>query len=122
MRLQRYYFTLPLVVFVCAGVLLSPRPRVTAQAPVVTAKAREESYRANNLGVALLEQFKHREGAEEFRRALKLNPHNALAQINLAIALYNVPDVDAARREAEAAAALAPGAPQPHYILGLIAK
>src|ERR1700758_1251122 len=83
---------------------------------------REESYRANNLGVALLEQFKHREGAEEFRRALRLDPHNALAQINLAIALYNVPDVDAARKEAEAASAQSPGAPQPHYILGLIAK
>jgi tetratricopeptide (TPR) repeat protein len=96
--------------------------RVEAQGARPREDTREESYRANNLGVALLEQFKHREGAEEFRRALKLDPHNALAQINLAIALYNVPDVDAARKEAEAAAALAPDSPQPHYILGLIAK
>jgi len=93
-----------------------------AEAQGAREDSREESYRANNLGVALLEQFKHREGAEQFRRALKLDPHNALAQINLAIALYNVPDVDAARREAETAAAQAPGAPQPHYILGLVAK
>jgi tetratricopeptide (TPR) repeat protein len=96
--------------------------RVEAQGARPREDAREESYRANNLGVALLEQFKHREGAEEFRRALKLDPHNALAQINLAIALYNVPDADAARKEAEAAAALAPDSLQPHYILGLIAK
>ena len=31
--------------------------------------AREEAYRANNLGVALLEQFKHKEAADAFRRA-----------------------------------------------------
>ncbi|PYS97639.1 MAG: hypothetical protein DMF65_11430, partial [Acidobacteria bacterium] len=122
MRLQRFYFTLPLIVFVCAGVLLSPRPRATAQAPAITAKAREEAYRANNLGVALLEQFKHKEGAEQFRRALALDPALTLARINLAIALYNVPDLAASQKEAEAAAASVPDAPQPHYILGLIAR
>src|SRR5437764_8367228 len=122
MKLQRYYFTLLLVVFVCAGVLMSPRPPSTAQAPAVTAKAREEAYRANNLGVALLEQFKHKEGAEQFRRALALDPALKLARINLAIALYNVPDLAASQREAEAAAAVAPDAPQPHYVLGLIAR
>ncbi|HEX7176294.1 MAG TPA: FG-GAP-like repeat-containing protein [Pyrinomonadaceae bacterium] len=83
---------------------------------------REEAYRANNLGVALLEQFRHADGAEQFRRALRLDPGLALARINLAVALFNVPDADAARREAEAAVALAPRAPQPHYILGLIAR
>ncbi|HWS53657.1 MAG TPA: FG-GAP-like repeat-containing protein [Pyrinomonadaceae bacterium] len=87
-----------------------------------SAGAREEAYRANNLGVALLEQFKHREGAEQFRRALKLDPRLAAARINLAVALYNVPELDAALKEAEAAAALAPEAPQPHYLLGLIAR
>src|SRR5438067_7539674 len=107
MRLQRFYFTLPLIVFVCAGVLLSPRPRATAQAPAVTAKAREEAYRANNLGVALLEQFKHREGAEQFRRAPALDPALALAGIHLALARYNVPDLAAAQREGDGAAAVA---------------
>src|SRR3712207_3605960 len=65
------------------------------------AEAREEAYRANNLGVALLEQFKYREGAEEFRRALKLDPRLAAARINLAVALFNVPELDAALKEAE---------------------
>ncbi|MDQ1590091.1 MAG: hypothetical protein QOG71_718 [Pyrinomonadaceae bacterium] len=86
------------------------------------AEAREAAYRANNLGVALLEQFKHAEGAEQFRRALKLDPQLALAHINLAVALYNVPDADAASRAAADALALAPAAPQPLYIQALIAR
>jgi tetratricopeptide (TPR) repeat protein len=91
-----------------------------SQAPA--AKAREEAYRANNLGVALLEQFKHKEGADQFRRALTLDPKLALARTNLAIALFNVPDLAAAQKEVEAAAAASPDAPQPPYILGLIAR
>ena len=85
-------------------------------------RAREEAYRANNMGVALLEQFKAKDAAAQFGRAIKLDPGLALPRINLAIALYNVPDVEGARGEAGAAAEFAPGAPQPHYILGLIAK
>ncbi|HWN08644.1 MAG TPA: FG-GAP-like repeat-containing protein [Pyrinomonadaceae bacterium] len=84
--------------------------------------SREEAYRANNIGVALLEQFKHKEGAEAFRNALKIDPKLNLARINLSIALFNVPDLAAAQREAQNAAALSPDVPQPYYILGLIAK
>src|SRR6266496_5938608 len=62
------------------------------QTPAAT-PSREEAYRANNLGVALLEQFKHKEGADAFRRALQLAPKLALARINLGIALYNLPDL-----------------------------
>jgi hypothetical protein len=60
---------------VAAAVALGSSSRAffaASQAPA--AKAREEAYRANNLGVALLEQFKHKEGAEAFRRALALDP------------------------------------------------
>ncbi|HEY0406717.1 MAG TPA: FG-GAP-like repeat-containing protein, partial [Pyrinomonadaceae bacterium] len=84
--------------------------------------SREDAYRANNLGVALLEQYKHKEGAEAFTRALQLDPQLRLARVNLAIALYNVPDLAASEREARSALRLAPDMPQPHYILGLIAK
>jgi tetratricopeptide (TPR) repeat protein len=102
--------------------------RVARRAAAVAAQtrnspgAREAAYRANNLGVALLEQFKHAEGAEQFRRALELDPQLALARINLAVALYNVPDADAAVRAAADALALAPGAPQPLYIQALVAR
>src|SRR5215211_4716034 len=84
--------------------------------------AREDAYRANNIGVALLEQFKYREAAEAFKRALQLEPTLALARINLGIALFNLPDLPAAQKELQAASALAPSAPQPHYLLGLAAK
>ena len=120
-----------LALLACLAVLTSAasmqtRGRQTRRPPVPrverAAETREEAYRANNLGVALLEQFKHREGAEQFRRALTLDPQLGLARINLAIALYNVPDIAGALAAAEEAARLAPRAPQPLYLLGLIAK
>jgi tetratricopeptide (TPR) repeat protein len=86
------------------------------------AETREDAYRANNLGVALLEQYKYKEGAEAFTRALQLDPKLQLARINLSIALFNVPDLTGAQREAEKAVAANANAPQPVYILGLIAK
>ena len=98
--------------FVSSAALQNPTPQ----------PSREDAYRANNLGVALLEQFKYKDGADAFKRALQIDPKLALAKINLAIALYNEPDLPASQREAQAAIALAPNAPQPHYILGLIAK
>src|ERR671918_798223 len=84
--------------------------------------ARENAYRANNIGVALLEQFKHKEAADAFKRALQLEPGLALARINLGIALFNVPDLPGAQRELQSAIAATPNAPQPHYVLGLLAK
>jgi len=92
------------------------------QNPVAKPTAREDAYRANNLGVALLEQFKFKEAADAFKRALQLEPSLALARINLGIALFNVPDLPAAQRELQAASTAAPSAPQPPYLLGLAAK
>jgi tetratricopeptide (TPR) repeat protein len=61
------------------SVLPVPAYRQTEQAK---ANAREDAYRANNIGVALLEQFKHKEAADAFRRALQLEPGLGLARIN----------------------------------------
>src|SRR5215471_16698052 len=108
--------------FLTALTLTATHSAARIQTTPTALQAREEAYRANNLGVALLEQFKHKEAADSFRRALQLDPKLALARINLAIALFNIPDLPAAQREAQAAIAMAPNAPQPHYILGLIAK
>ena len=85
-------------------------------------ETREAAYRANNIGVALLEQYKAREAVDSFRRALEIKPDLPLARINLAIALYYLPDAEGAKHEAEKALTLKPDAPQPHYILGLIAR
>jgi len=84
--------------------------------------SREAAYRANNLGVALMEQFRFADAVEQFKKALAADPKLSLARINLALALFYVPDVAGARKEAEQAAALAPEAPQPHYLLALIAR
>src|SRR5687768_26516 len=117
------------IVFFLLASLLASLALVTressAHRPIQTAptsQAREDAYRANNIGVALLEQFKHKEAAESFRNALKIDPKLTLARVNLSIALFNVPDLPAAQREAQLATGLAPQLPQPHYVAGLIAK
>jgi Flp pilus assembly protein TadD len=83
---------------------------------------REAAYRANNLGVALLEQYKAKEASETFTRALVLKPDLLIARINLSIALYYLPDAEGAKREAQKALTQDENAPQPHYLLGLIAR
>ncbi len=80
----------------------------------------EEAYRVNNLGVALLEQYKHDEAVEQFRRALALKPNFQMAKINLAIALYNAQKLVEAKEAVAAALAETPESPQANYILGLI--
>jgi len=99
------------------------QPRVAAQTPAQKSlDKREEAYRANNFGVAQLEQFNYKAGAEAFRRALALDSQLKMAQINLAIALFNLQDIEAARAAAQAAAENSPESPQPAYVLGLIAR
>ena len=83
---------------------------------------RERAYRANNLGVALLEQFRFDAAAAAFREALRIAPGLPLAQLNLAISLFYAQDVPGAAREAAEAARLMPSALQPAYLLGLIAR
>ncbi|MEZ5425343.1 MAG: FG-GAP-like repeat-containing protein [Pyrinomonadaceae bacterium] len=82
----------------------------------------EGAYRLNNLGVALLEQYKYREAAEKFNEALKIKPDLAMAQINLAIAQFNLQDLGTARKETLKALRLSPEMPQGFYLLGLIEK
>ena len=116
-RLILFLGALVVAAFLPAGlVLTSTEQNTNPQA------SKEEAYRANNIGVALLEQFKYREAAAEFRQALKIEPSLALARVNLGIALYNLPDLDGAQRELKAADDALPGSPQVHYVLGLIAK
>ena len=83
---------------------------------------REDAYRANNLGVSLLEQFKFDEAAAAFREALRREPNLGIAHLNLSIALLQNADFTAARGEAEAADRLMPGAAHPPYVLALIAR
>jgi Flp pilus assembly protein TadD len=106
---------------VAAG-LFAGYARLSADQNAALQSTREEAYRANNIGVALLEQFNYKEAAAEFRQALKIEPSLALARVNLGIALYNLPDPEGALRELKAAADALPDSPQVHYVLGLIAR
>src|ERR1041384_2976935 len=96
-----FFYTIALALVVSTLLLdrVSLANRETQSAAALT--SREDAYRLNNIGVALLEQFKHKEAAEAFRNALKIDPKLTLAQINLGIALFNVPDLPAASRQAQ---------------------
>src|SRR5438552_5258572 len=95
---------------------------ITAQAPPSNLQTREEAYRANNVGVAMLEQFNYAAAADKFREALRINPSLPLARINLAIALLYLPDLDGAERETNEAARLLPRDAHPPYVLGLVER
>jgi tetratricopeptide (TPR) repeat protein len=83
---------------------------------------RERAYRANNVGVAQLEQFDYDAAARSFREALKLHPALDLARLNLAIALFYGGHTPDAATEARAAVERLPEVPQAHYVAGLIAR
>jgi hypothetical protein len=82
----------------------------------------ETAYRANNIGVAWLEQFDYEKAAAQFHDALRLQPSLGLAHFNLALALFYDNSLDAAEREARLAARLMPSSPHPQHLLGLIAR
>ena len=87
-----------------------------------TADQREAAYRANNRGVAMLEQFAYDRAVDAFQQALTADPMLRLARINLPIALFYAGRTEDARTRAEAARMAYPDAPQPVYMLGLIAR
>ena len=116
-RLRRASFALGLLA-VATVILATACGRGGAQPN----ETRERAYRQNNVGVALLEQFKYQEAAAAFRQALEIDSSIAIAHLNLGLALLYVPDLPGAAREIGEADRLLPGAPQPPYVLGLIAR
>ena len=103
-------------VMVVAGAITRP---AVLQVP---AAATESAYRANNLGVARLEQFDYEAAASSFRQALQLDPALHTARLNLGLALFYANSPDAALQEARAAAERLPASPHVHYLLGLLAR
>jgi Flp pilus assembly protein TadD len=110
LRLKRAALALTVIAAACGGRRLVPNPSL------------ENAYRANNLGVALLEQFKYQEASAAFRQALGIEASLAIARVNLSLALLYSQDLQGAAREATEAARLLPSAPQPPYVLGLVAR
>src|SRR5262249_3925867 len=82
----------------------------------------EAAWRANNVGVAYLEQYSFPKATASFREALQADPNVAIARLNLGIALLYGGDAKAARTELETARGALPGRPEPDYLLGLIAR
>jgi tetratricopeptide (TPR) repeat protein len=83
---------------------------------------REELYRLNNLGVALMEQYKHEDAVKQFKLALERDANFAIARVNLAMAQFFLSDVKSAVAEAQAALKLAPTSLHAQYVLGAAYK
>ena len=82
----------------------------------------EAAWRANNIGVAYLEQYNFPSASASFRDALRADPNLAIARLNLGIALLYGGDAKQARTAIEAARTALPGRAEPDYLLGLIAR
>lgn len=94
--------------------LLGSAPRVQEVSPPAQAHA--------NRGVALLEQFRFTEAADEFEQVVALEPSSVAAWVNLGIARFNERDFERALEMFEKARSLDPENPQVQYNLGLIFK
>jgi len=104
-----------------AGLFACGSP-VPQSADTTAPAAREQAYRANNVGVALLEQLDYAGATAAFQGALEADPTLGMARLNLALARLYEQDFAGAEREATEAAARLPSAPQPPYVLGLVAR
>jgi thioredoxin-like negative regulator of GroEL len=117
---RRQSFTLLLgAAIATAAFTLAQAPN---QQPGPAVAARENAYRANNVGVARLEQYDFPAATAAFRQALQIDPSLALARLNLGIALFYGGEQEAARKELEAVRAALPDRPQAEYVLGIIAR
>lgn len=83
---------------------------------------REELYRLNNLGVALMEQYKHEDATREFKKIIASDPAFTTAHINLALAYYFLNDSRNALAESREALKLVPASPHANYVLGATLK
>jgi tetratricopeptide (TPR) repeat protein len=92
------------------------------QPPATPAANLERAYRANNLGVARLEQFDYEGATTAFRDALRIAPSLDIARTNLALALLYAGHPAEAAVEARAGAKALPASATAHYVAGLIAK
>ena len=105
------------------GALFACRNARPAQSGASSAaQQREAAYRANNRGVALMEQGSYVDAVRAFREALTADPRQRLARTNLPLALYYSGQLNEARQAVEDARRQAPDALQPLYTLGLVAR
>jgi Flp pilus assembly protein TadD len=96
----------------CAGAA-TPGP------PAGTATAIDDVIRANNRGAALMEQFKHAQAVDEFRKVTAGAPGWAPGFVNLGLAALYARDAAGAKSAFLEAVRLDPALPHAHYGLAL---
>jgi Flp pilus assembly protein TadD len=99
----------------------TPAPASSPQSSAAIT-SRESAYRANNVGVARLEQYDFPAATAAFRRALEIDPGLTIARLNLGISLFYGGEQEGARKELESVRSALPDRPQAEYVLGLIAR
>ena len=102
----------------------SEGPGAAQEAPPAPASGgqAEQAIRANNRGAALMEQFKHAQAVEEFRKVTQLVPRWAAGFANLGLAAFYARDHGAAQTALREAIRLDPRLIQGHYGLALLLK
>jgi len=85
-----------------------------------TQSARQQLMRANNLGVAYMNQQKLDQALKQFQDAAALDKNNATVQLNLGIALLNLSHVAPAEEALQHAAQLEPKNPAVWFNFGLL--
>jgi len=84
--------------------------------------AADDVIHANNRGAALMEQYKHTQAMEEFRRVTAGAPGWAPGFVNLGLAALYTRDIEGAKEAFLEAIRIDPRLPQGHYGLGLVLK
>ena len=105
-----------------AAALLAQTLSARQQTIAADTARREAAWRANNVGVAHLEQFDFGAAEASFRDALTRDSSMGIARLNLGIALFYGGKAAEARPELDASRTMLPGRLEPDYVLGLIAR
>jgi len=105
-----------------APVLIGGRGDARTQAKADAKTKADEVLRANNLGVAYMDQQRPEDALKEFERAIVADSENYIPQLNEAIALLNMQRTDEAREELTEITESHPADARGWYNLGLLEK
>lgn len=104
----------------CARLALLVIATFVALMPAATAQTSDTAKQLNLNGIKLQASGKLAEAAEQYRKAIQLNPNGAAYHNNLALVLKDLEQLENAEQEARLALKLRPKSPDYHYNLGII--
>jgi Flp pilus assembly protein TadD len=108
-----------LLAAVVVTVALASKARIASRAAESDGPVAEILY-LNNRGVALLDQYKFKEAAEQFRRIIEIEPRVLPAHVNLGIAYFYDQQYDSAMASLKKVREMDPDNIRAHFVLGLI--